>query len=65
MTAGRGWIALALVVFSTWKPLWLALGSLLFGFVTIAQFQAEGLGLDLSPNCWRCCRIWPPSSCWC
>jgi len=50
MVAGRGWIALALVVFSTWKPLWLALGSLLFGFVTIAQFQAEGLGLDLSPH---------------
>jgi simple sugar transport system permease protein len=50
MVAGRGWIALALVVFSTWKPLWLALGSLLFGFVTIAQFQAEGLGLALSPH---------------
>ena len=49
MVAGRGWIALALVVFSTWKPLWLALGSLLFGFVTIAQFQAEGLGFDVSP----------------
>jgi ABC-type uncharacterized transport system permease subunit len=48
--AGRGWIALALVVFSTWKPAWLALGSLLFGFVTIAQFQAEGLGIDISPN---------------
>jgi len=50
MVAGRGWIALALVVFSTWKPAWLAMGSLLFGFVTIAQFQAEGLGLALSPH---------------
>ena len=50
MAAGRGWIALALVVFSTWKPAWLALGALLFGLVTIAQFQAEGLGLDVSPN---------------
>ncbi len=50
MVAGRGWIALALVVFSTWKPAWLALGSLLFGFVTIAQFQAEALGLALSPH---------------
>ena len=50
MVAGRGWIALALVVFSTWKPLWLAIGSLLFGFVTIAQFQAEALGLDVSPH---------------
>ncbi len=37
MVAGRGWIALALVVFSTWKPLWLALGGLLFGFVTVVQ----------------------------
>ena len=48
MVAGRGWIALALVVFSTWKPLWLALGALLFGFVTIAQYQAEGLGLHVN-----------------
>ncbi len=50
MTAGRGWIALALVVFSTWKPLWLAVGALLFGFVTIAQFTAEGFGLGVSPH---------------
>lgn len=50
MVAGRGWIALALVVFSTWKPLTLALGALLFGFVTIAQFQVEGLGLSISPH---------------
>ena len=50
MVAGRGWIALALVVFSTWKPAWLALGALLFGLVTIAQFQAEGLGVAISPN---------------
>ena len=50
MTAGRGWIALALVVFSTWKPLWLALGSILFGFVTIVQFTAQGFGVDISPN---------------
>ncbi len=50
MVSGRGWIALALVVFSTWKPVWLMLGALLFGFVTIAQFQAEGLGIDVSPH---------------
>ena len=50
MVAGRGWIALALVVFSTWKPLWLALGALLFGFVTIAQYQAEALGLRVNPQ---------------
>ena len=50
MVAGRGWIALALVVFSTWKPLWLLVGALLFGFVTIAQFQAEGFGIDMPPD---------------
>jgi simple sugar transport system permease protein len=50
MVAGRGWIALALVVFSTWKPGWLVLGAWLFGFITIAQFQAEGLGIEVSPN---------------
>jgi ABC-type uncharacterized transport system permease subunit len=50
MVSGRGWIALALVVFSTWKPGWLVLGAWLFGFITIAQFQAEGLGIEVSPN---------------
>jgi ABC-type uncharacterized transport system permease subunit len=50
MVAGRGWIALALVVFSTWKPVWLALGALLFGLVTIAQFQIEALGVAIAPN---------------
>jgi simple sugar transport system permease protein len=50
MVAGRGWIALALVVFSAWKPAWLAAGAVLFGFVTIAQFHAEAFGLDVSPN---------------
>ena len=50
LVAGRGWIALALVVFSTWKPWWLMAGALLFGFVTIAQFQAGGWGLDVSPH---------------
>jgi simple sugar transport system permease protein len=50
MVAGRGWIALALVVFSTWKPLWLGLGALLFGFVTIVQFQAQAFGLAINPQ---------------
>ena len=50
MVAGRGWIALALVVFSTWKPVWLALGGLLFGFVTVVQYQAEAFGLSLNPQ---------------
>lgn len=50
MTAGRGWIALALVVFSTWKPWRLAAGALLFGFVTIAQFEAEAFGISISSD---------------
>ncbi len=50
MVAGRGWIALALVVFSTWKPYWLLLGAMLFGFVTIAGFQAAAWGLPVAPN---------------
>jgi len=47
MTAGRGWIALALVVFATWKP-WRALaGAYLFGGVTLAQFQAQAMGAEI------------------
>ncbi len=45
MTAGRGWIAVALVVFATWKPSRLMLGAYLFGGVTILQFHAQGLGV--------------------
>jgi general nucleoside transport system permease protein len=47
MTAGRGWIALALVVFATWKPWRVLAGAYLFGGVTLAQFQAQALGLDM------------------
>ena len=45
MTAGRGWIALALVVFATWKPRGVVLGAYLFGGVTVLQFHAQGFGL--------------------
>jgi simple sugar transport system permease protein len=45
MTAGRGWIALALVVFATWKPWRVVLGAYLFGGVTILQFHAQGFGV--------------------
>ncbi len=44
MTAGRGWIALALVVFATWKPWRVLAGAYLFGGVTLAQFQAQAMG---------------------
>ena len=47
MTAGRGWIALALVVFATWKPLRVLVGAYLFGGVTLAQFQAQAAGVEI------------------
>jgi ABC-type uncharacterized transport system permease subunit len=50
MTAGRGWIALALVVFSSWLPGRLAIGAYLFGAVSILQLHAQGAGLALTPQ---------------
>jgi simple sugar transport system permease protein len=47
MTAGRGWIALALVVFATWLPYRLAIGALLFGAVGILQLHAQALGMAI------------------
>ena len=44
MTAGRGWIAIALVVFSAWRPTRLLAGAYLFGAVTIGQLHAQALG---------------------
>ncbi len=47
MTAGRGWIALALVVFASWLPWRLAIGAYLFGGVTILQLHAQTIGLGI------------------
>ncbi len=44
MTAGRGWIALALVVFSSWRPWRVLAGAYLFGGVTILQLYSQGAG---------------------
>ena len=44
MTAGRGWIAVGLVVFGTWDPLRVLAGAYLFGFVDGFQLRAQGLG---------------------
>lgn len=50
MTAGRGWIALSLVVFAAWRP-WRALaGAILFGGFTILQLHGQILGLPLPPE---------------
>jgi general nucleoside transport system permease protein len=50
MTAGRGWIALAIVVFASWLPFRAALGAYLFGGLTILQLHAQGAGVALPPQ---------------
>lgn len=50
MTAGRGWIALALVVFSTWQPRRVAFGAYLFGAVWIMGLYAQGMGVEVAPQ---------------
>jgi len=47
MVAGRGWIALALVVFATWRPVRVLIGALLFGGVTMLQYHLQGLGVEV------------------
>ena len=47
MTAGRGWIALALVVFATWKPRRLLVGAYIFGGVAIMQMNLQAIGVKL------------------
>ncbi len=47
MTAGRGWIALALVVFAAWRPGRLVLGAWLFGGVSVLQLLAQAIGVRM------------------
>ena len=47
MVAGKGWIALALTTFGTWRPLRVLLGAYLFGGVTMLQFHLQGTGVDI------------------
>jgi simple sugar transport system permease protein len=47
MTAGRGWIALALVVFASWRPWRAFFGAYLFGGITIIQLHAQGFGIAI------------------
>lgn len=48
VTAGRGWIALALTTFATWRPARVLLGAYLFGGVTMLQFHLQGSGVDVA-----------------
>lgn len=47
MSAGRGWIALALVVFATWRPMRVLFGAYLFGGITILQLHGQAIGLSV------------------
>ncbi|MFE7215674.1 ABC transporter permease [Streptomyces sp. NPDC057611] len=47
MTAGRGWIALALVIFASWRPVLLLPGALLFGFIDALNFQLQLRGVSI------------------
>ncbi len=47
MVAGKGWIALALTTFATWRPARVLLGAYLFGGVTMIQFHLQGIGVDV------------------
>jgi general nucleoside transport system permease protein len=47
MTAGRGWIALALVVFALWRPWRAVAGALLFGAASVLQLHAQAAGIRL------------------
>jgi ABC-type uncharacterized transport system permease subunit len=51
MVAGRGWIALALTTFATWRPARVLLGAYLFGGITMLQFHLQGSGVQV-PSQW-------------
>jgi len=51
MVAGKGWIALALTTFATWRPVRVLLGAYLFGGVTMLQFHLQGQGVQV-PSQW-------------
>ncbi len=48
LVAGRGWIALALTTFATWRPARTLLGAYLFGGVTMLQFYLQGEGVEIA-----------------
>ena len=47
LTGGRGWIAVAMVIFATWNPVRAVLGALLFGSVTAVQFRLQAAGTTI------------------
>jgi ABC-type uncharacterized transport system permease subunit len=49
MTAGRGWIAIGLVIFARWNPILALVGGSLFGLMESLNFQAQAVGINVSP----------------
>ena len=47
MTAGAGWIALAIVVFASWRPWRVMLGAYLFGGITVLQLNLQAAGVEI------------------
>ena len=47
MTAGRGWVAVALVTFSAWRPLWLLIGAWFFGALMYLSLYVQALGVPV------------------
>ena len=54
ITSGRGWIAIALVIFATWKPERLLFGAYLFGGVSAIQLILPAIGVNISPYLLSC-----------
>lgn len=50
ITAGRGWIAIALVIFGTWRPLWVFGGAILFGLVDVVRFRIQLGNYPVDPH---------------
>lgn len=52
LTAGRGWIALALVVFAAWRPFRLLFGAYLFGAISVLQFSFQNSQIEIPSQFW-------------
>ena len=48
IVAGRGWIAVALVIFASWNPVKAMIGSFLFGGLSILGFRLQSMGINIS-----------------
>jgi ABC-type uncharacterized transport system permease subunit len=64
MVAGKGWIALALTTFATWRPARVLLGAYLFGGVTMLQFFLQASASRCRASSSPCCPTSRRSSCW-